>query len=119
MARDDEGSITRPPSFKNSQFATILRKQRLRPAHDSGLKNYPTVPSRFIHLTNSFEFAGWGSVTRLKLSDEAYRVAETRIETSKESELLGQFTATAVVGNAILGGVFYTIPAVAAAAGVL
>jgi hypothetical protein len=108
-----------PPSFRNSQFATILRRQRLRPPDNSGLKNYPTFPSRFIHLTNSFEFAGWGSVTRLEISDEAYREGKARIEESKARRLLGQFTASAVVGNAILGGVFYTIPAVAAAAGVL
>lgn len=119
LASGEESSATRPPSFSNSQFATILRRQRLRPPDNSGIKNYPTFPSRFIHLTNSFEFAGWGSVTRLKLSDEDYRVGKARIEASKASKLLGQFTASAVVGNAILGGVFYTIPAVAAAAGVL
>lgn len=108
-----------PPSFRDAQFATILRRQRLRPVDNSGLKNYPAFPSRFIHLTDSFEFAGWGSITRLKLSEEAYRAGQARIDATKASGLLGQFMASAVVGNDVLGGVFYTVPAVATAAGVL
>jgi len=114
----NENSFTKPPSFRDSQYATILRRQRRRPPDNSGLKNYPTFPSRFIHLTDSFEFAGWGSVTRLQLTDEALKVGKERIETAKDSQILGQFTASAVAGNAILGGVFYTIPAVVVAAGI-
>jgi hypothetical protein len=112
-------SATRPPSFRDSQFATILRRQRLRPLDNSGLKNYPTFPSRFIHLTNSFEFAGWGAVIRLVLPDEACKAGKARVDAAKADRALGQFMASAVVGNAVLGGVFYTIPAVAAVAGVL
>ena len=107
-----------PPSFRDSQFTTILRRQRLRPADNSGLKDYPTFPSRFIHLTNSFEFAGWGSVIRVQLPDEALKAGEARVNASKENQILGQFTASALAGNAILGGVFYTLPAVVAAAGI-
>src|SRR5258707_7789157 len=92
LASGEENSATKPPSFSNSQFATILRRQRLRPPDNSGIKHYPTFPSRFIHLTNSFEFAWWGSVTRLKLSDEDYRAGKARIEASKTSKSLGQFT---------------------------
>lgn len=35
------------------------------------------------------------------------------------SQVLGQFTATAIVGNAVLGSVFYAFPAVALVSGVL
>ena len=118
MERDESVSPTNPPSFRDSQYATILRRQRRRPPDNSGLKNYPAFPSRFIHLTDSFEFAGWGSITRLRLTDDALKVGKKRIETAKDSQILGQFTASAVAGNAILGGAFYTIPAVVAAAGI-
>ncbi|KIJ98669.1 hypothetical protein K443DRAFT_198964, partial [Laccaria amethystina LaAM-08-1] len=56
-------------SFPDSQFGIILRRQRLRPMDNSGSKNYAGIPSRFINLTISFEFAGWGSVTSLKLTE--------------------------------------------------
>jgi len=47
-------SIHSPPSFAESQFATIARRQRSRGA---ALK-ISNVPSRYPNLLHDFEFAG-------------------------------------------------------------
>jgi hypothetical protein len=47
-------SIAAPPSFAESQFHTIVRRQRPR---DTGLK-IPNIPSRYPNLLHDFEFAG-------------------------------------------------------------
>ncbi|EAU89563.2 amino acid permease [Coprinopsis cinerea okayama7 len=106
-----------PPSFRDSQFDVILRRQRYRPPDNSGLKDYAVVPSRFINLPNSFEFAGWGSIQRIKLSSEDFQEAENRLKTVEKERVLGQFTAAALAGNAVLGSVFYAFPAVVVVAG--
>jgi hypothetical protein len=107
-----------PPSFTASQFGIILRHQRLRPADNSGLKSVSTYPSRFINLTNSFEFAGWGSITRLKLSTEDYNEGLSRVQALRKEQVLGQFLASGLAGNAVLGSVFYALPAVVAVGGI-
>lgn len=106
------------PSFPDSQFGIILRRQRLRPIDNSGSKNYGGIPSRFINLSNSFEFAGWGSVTSLKLTEEDRDAGKAQIECVKKRRVLGQFTASALAGNDILGGIFYVIPAVVGVGGI-
>ncbi|KAF9531070.1 AAAP amino acid permease [Crepidotus variabilis] len=116
--RDESDQTPNPPSFTASQFGTILRRQRLRPLDNSGLKDYPALPSRFVHLTNSFEFAGWGSVARLRLSSEDLSEGDSRIQRIRKARVLGQFTASGLAGTAVLGSVFYSIPAVVAVAGV-
>ena len=102
-----------PPSFASSQFDIILRRQRQR----QGLK-LTNVPSRFLNLSHDFEFAGWGSVSRVKLSPEDYFKGEATVKSAREGRILGQWTASALAANDILGGVFYTLPAVFAVAGV-
>lgn len=47
-------SIAAPPSFAESQFHTIVRRQRPR---DTALK-IPNIPSRYPNLLHDFEFAG-------------------------------------------------------------
>ncbi|PPR03413.1 hypothetical protein CVT24_012708, partial [Panaeolus cyanescens] len=106
------------PSFQDSQFGIILRRQRLRPADNSGLKIHSSRPSRFINLTNAFEFAGWGSITRLKLDQRDYDHGSARLESHHQGQVLGQFTASSLAGNAVLGSVFYALPAVIAIGGV-
>lgn len=101
-----------PPSFESSQFAIIYRRVR-QPKVKS---NY--LPSRFIHLPNAFEFSGWGQLERVSLSEEDKAVGESGIETVKKERVLGQFTASALAGNAVLGSVFYAIPPVVAVGGV-
>jgi hypothetical protein len=48
-------SINPPPSFAESQFATIVRRQRPR---DTALK-VSNVPTRYPNLPRDFEFAGY------------------------------------------------------------
>ncbi|KJA23900.1 hypothetical protein HYPSUDRAFT_39416 [Hypholoma sublateritium FD-334 SS-4] len=110
--------FTAPPSFRDSQFGIILRNQRMRPADNSGLKTLSGYRSRFIHLTNSFEFAGWGSVTRLKLGNDDYAEGLARVQALRKEQVLGQFLASGLAGNAVLGSVFYALPAVVAVSGV-
>ncbi|KAF8911346.1 amino acid permease-domain-containing protein [Mucidula mucida] len=76
------------------------------------------VPSRFLNLSNDFEFAGWGSVVHTKLTAEDELAGKTRVTSLREQKVLGQYTATALAGNAVLGSVFYALPAVAAVASV-
>jgi hypothetical protein len=51
---DADESILSPPSFAESQFATIIRRQRPRDT----LK-VSNVPTRYPNLTQDFEFAGY------------------------------------------------------------
>ena len=95
----------------------ILRRQRNRPADNSGLKDFSVIPSRFLNLSNSFEFAGWGTIRKVQLSREDYSAAETALDRLKNERILGQFTAAALAGNAVLGSVFYAFPAVVVVAG--
>jgi len=58
--------VNAPPSFAESQFATIVRRQRPR---DTALK-ISNVPTRYPNLPRDFEFAGWGAMSYLELTDE-------------------------------------------------
>jgi hypothetical protein len=69
-------------------------------------------PSRFLNLTNDFEFAGWGSLTHLQLGKEDRSSGEVNLQSIRRQSVLGQFTASALAGNAVLGSVFYALPAV-------
>ena len=106
-----------PPSFESAQFDIVLRHQRQRPRGGGGTK-YTAVPSRFIHLSNAFEFSGWGTMSYMDLAPDDVRLGEQDVKHAAPTGDLGQFVASAVAGNAILGGVFYTLPAVFLAAGV-
>ncbi len=100
-----------PPSFHDSHFDVILRRQRNRPRDGGGLKS-TTVPSRFLNLSGEFEFAGWGSFFQFTLNAKERDAGESRIRSARDAKVLGQFTASALAGNAVLGSVFYALPAV-------
>ncbi|KAJ3877659.1 AAAP amino acid permease [Lentinula edodes] len=106
-----------PPSFDESQFDVILRRQRVRPPLGPSRKS-TTIPSRFLNLSNEFEFAGWGSFINLRLEASDYEAGEARIKMNDGMKILGQFTASALAGNAVLGSVFYALPAVVGVASV-
>ncbi|KAJ6623648.1 amino acid permease-domain-containing protein [Mycena sp. CBHHK59/15] len=90
----------------------------IEPRTRRGLK-HPLVPSsRFLNLSSDFEFAGWGSFSKLKLTADDHTFGDQRLRSVRSAKVLGQFTATALPGNAVLGGVFYTFPAVVAVCGV-
>ncbi|KIM22963.1 hypothetical protein M408DRAFT_269399 [Serendipita vermifera MAFF 305830] len=109
---NDDSSV-HPPSFAQSEFETIIRRQKTNP---NGLK-ITNVPSRFPHLDNDWEFAGWGSMRYLELSKsdmaEAQKVMEQQVYPQ-----LDQFRASSIAANAVIGSVFYAFPAVAAASGI-
>jgi hypothetical protein len=90
----------------------------MRPRDGGGLKDTLATASRFLNLSSDFEFAGWGSFSKLKLTSEDHTVGEERLQRIRRARLLGQFTGTALPGTAVLGGVFYTLPAVIAVSGV-
>ncbi|KAK0236350.1 AAAP amino acid permease [Armillaria nabsnona] len=100
-----------PPSFHDSHFDVILRRQRNRPRDGGGLKS-TTVPSRFLNLSGEFEFAGWGSFFQFTLDAKERDAGESCIRSARDAKVLGQFTASALAGNAVLGSVFYALPAV-------
>lgn len=77
------------------------------------------IPSRFFSLPNTFEFSGWGTFSRIELEEPDLKKGEEDVQESRRAVTLGQFTASAVAGNAVLGGVFYTLPVVVTVAGVL
>ena len=106
-----------PPSFKSAQFDVILRRQRQRPRQGGGVKS-TSIPSRFRHLQNTLEFAGWGTMSRIELQEPELSQGQKDVQDMRRVTL-GQFAASAIAGNSILGGVFYTLPAVVAVAGVL
>lgn len=108
---------SRPPSFRDSQFDIILRRQRIRPREGGGLK-LTALPSRFINLTNDFEFAGWGAFMHITLDKEDQKIGGEHLQEIRRQSILGQFTASALAGNAVLGSVFYALPAVVAVSSV-
>ncbi|KAJ7844513.1 amino acid permease-domain-containing protein [Mycena olivaceomarginata] len=71
-----------------------------------GLKNTLATSSRFLNLSSDFEFAGWGTFSKLKLTGEDHRVGDERLQHIRGA------------GNAVLGSVFYALPAVVAVCGV-
>ncbi|KAI4527006.1 hypothetical protein K525DRAFT_264562 [Schizophyllum commune Loenen D] len=110
-------SADAPPTFENAQFDIILRRQRQRPK-EGGIK-VNTVPSRFLNLSDNFEFAGWGSYATIKLSGDEHKEGERKVQGIQGQKVLGQFLSSALAGNAVLGSVFYAFPSVTAVAGAL
>ncbi|KLO06622.1 hypothetical protein SCHPADRAFT_923138 [Schizopora paradoxa] len=115
--RMNDASSIHPPSFSESQFDVILRRQRPRSRKHNGLKVTAT-PSRFVHACDHFEFAGWGSVSYLDLTPEDISFGEAKCKIVAEAPTVGPWTASAVAANDVCGSVFYAFPAVVAVAGV-
>ncbi|KAL1745989.1 BRO1-like domain-containing protein [Schizophyllum fasciatum] len=90
-----------PPTFENAQFDIILRRQRQRPK-EGGIK-VNTVPSRFLNLSDNFEFAGWGSYSTIKLSPDEHKAGEDNVQGIQGQKILGQWVSSALAGNAVLG----------------
>ncbi|EKM52801.1 uncharacterized protein PHACADRAFT_212012 [Phanerochaete carnosa HHB-10118-sp] len=106
-----------PPSFESAQYDIVLRRQRQRPSTGGGVK-CSAAPSRFINLPSPFEFSGWGTMSRLELGRDELTRGEEDVQRARGAASLGQFTASAIAGNAVLGSVFYALPAVASVSGV-
>lgn len=89
----------------------------MRPKEGGGLK-IDALPSRFLNLTNDFEFAGWGTLAHLRLGQGDRTSGEAKLQGIRCQNVLGQFTASALAGNDVLGSVFYALPAVVAVSSV-
>ncbi|KAI6115380.1 amino acid permease-domain-containing protein [Pisolithus croceorrhizus] len=98
-----------------SQFAIVLRRQRVR---SGGEPKFTAVPSQFLNLTNDFEFAGWGTISKVILTPDDLSHGKDTWCNYHSQQVLGRFEASALAANDILGGVFYTLPSVFAISGV-
>ncbi|KAJ3564200.1 hypothetical protein NP233_g8447 [Leucocoprinus birnbaumii] len=61
----------------------------------------------------------WGKMQRISLSEEDKATGDSSIEFVKNERVLRQFTASPVAGNAVFGSMFYMLPPVAAAGGIV
>ncbi|KAG8922084.1 hypothetical protein FRC02_012152 [Tulasnella sp. 418] len=115
LQEDDiaDGASLYPPSFAQSEFETIVRRQRNNQPH---MLKIPNVPSRFPNLSNNWEFAGWGSMSYVELTPDDISAAEARV--NEKPFQLDQLRASSIAGNGIIGSVFYAFPAVAAVASI-
>ncbi|KAI6002150.1 amino acid permease-domain-containing protein [Pisolithus albus] len=98
-----------------SQFAIVLRRQRVR---SGGEPKFTAVPSQFLNLTNDFEFAGWGTISKVILTPDDLSHGKGTWCNYHSQQVLGLFEASALAANDILGGVFYALPSVFAISGV-
>jgi len=57
-------------------------------------------------------------MSRIKLSKDDHEAGDRALNTTRRAQVLGQFTASALAGNAVLGSVFYALPPVVAIASV-
>lgn len=60
---------------------------------------------------HAWEFAGWGAMTLIDLTNSELTAAKQKIE-SRPKPILGQWKAAAIAGNAVTGSIFYLLPAV-------
>ncbi|KZT52939.1 hypothetical protein CALCODRAFT_458622, partial [Calocera cornea HHB12733] len=115
VAEEDAVSL-HPPSFAQSEFETIIRRQRHNRPHN--IKAPPNLRTRYPNLDHDWEFAGWGKTSYLELLEPDISHATERLDELKRTPRMGQFLASAIAGNDIIGSVFYAFPAVAAACGI-
>ncbi|GAA5814005.1 hypothetical protein MFLAVUS_007495 [Mucor flavus] len=93
-----------PPSFAESEFQQIQRVQLTKSRRN--LLKWSNVPSRYINLSNSWEFAGWGSTYYMEL--ESSDIDQYAEELEKRS-LIGKWRATSIAGNDLIASVLYSI----------
>ncbi|KXN87169.1 hypothetical protein AN958_09133, partial [Leucoagaricus sp. SymC.cos] len=105
------------PSFESSESQFVVVYRRVRKPSPGVLKS-TDLPSKFTYLPDDFEFSGWGSTSRVTLSEEDSEAANSRLEVLERDKILGQFTAGALAGNVVFGSIFYAFPPVVAVGGV-
>ncbi|EJU05049.1 hypothetical protein DACRYDRAFT_114337 [Dacryopinax primogenitus] len=113
---DDPPTSPHPPSFAQSEFETIIRRQRNNRPHN--IKAPPNLRTRYPNLDHDWEFAGWGQTSYLELVQSDITCAQKELDSRGDTPKMGQFIASALAGNDIIGSVFYAFPAVAAACGI-
>ncbi|KAI6126789.1 amino acid permease-domain-containing protein [Pisolithus sp. B1] len=70
------------------------------------------VPSQFLNLTNDFEFAGWGTISKVILTPDDLSHGKDTWCNYHSQQVLGRFEASALAANDILGGVVFAISGV-------
>ncbi|KAI8384770.1 amino acid permease-domain-containing protein [Radiomyces spectabilis] len=103
-ACSSDASAEPPPSFAESEFHHIQRRQVNR--HRSNLLKWSSVPSRYPNLSNAWEFAGWGSTYYMDLEQSDLDRYE---DTQKQKTLIGTWRATSIAGNDLIASVLYSI----------
>ncbi|KAM0747576.1 hypothetical protein T439DRAFT_305359 [Meredithblackwellia eburnea MCA 4105] len=133
------------PSYAESQFDTIIRRQRIRPQGalkiPAGHEKLFRIPSNSAreqqdssphsngsgeeehlpHVIHPWEFSGWGCMAHLESTSEEFDLAEKRrLEEERKRGVgaMGRWMATGVAGVAVAGSPFYAFPPVVAVAGV-
>ncbi|CAM0135491.1 hypothetical protein VKS41_005136 [Umbelopsis sp. WA50703] len=89
------------PSFAESEFQTIHRKQLKRV--NSNLLKWSSSPSRYPTLSNEWEFAGWGSTYYMEIEQ-----SDIALQKDKK-KLIGQWRATSISGNDLIASVLYSL----------
>ncbi|GAA5991134.1 hypothetical protein JCM10908_006555 [Rhodotorula pacifica] len=133
------------PSYAESEWIEIIRRQRARPGAgtlklpqnnsssaapspvlgsadpDRG-QTYPPLASKGPpQLANEWEFSGWGSVSFVELNAADIDAAVQQREEEKKRdghETLGAWLASGVAGVAVAGSPLYAFPSLVAVAGV-
>ena len=100
------------PSFDQSQFDDIV----LRRARSRDQQKQSRAPPKPTLRNDSWRFAGWGDLRYVELTSEDLASGDEMIEQAKHP-LMGQFVASAVAGNDVLGSPFYALPSLFAASG--
>ncbi|KAI9280283.1 amino acid permease-domain-containing protein [Umbelopsis sp. AD052] len=90
-----------PPSFAESEFQTIQRRQVKRLG--TNLLKWSETPSRYPTLSNEWEFAGWGSTYYMELEQSDINVQR------EDKKLIGQWRATSISGNDLIASVLYSL----------
>lgn len=125
------------PSYGESQYETIIRRQRIRSnpnalkiphrdltkiiSNDDNENDFSPPASLFPEVLHEFDFAGWGSFSYLEVSAEditSSTEVESRATRSRGDGVLNTWTATGVAGAAVAGSPFYVFPALVGVAGI-
>ncbi|KAI5477825.1 amino acid transmembrane transporter [Pseudohyphozyma bogoriensis] len=124
------------PSYAESQFDTIIRRQRIRahpgalkiPHHQLGRIKSSDDPSSSSHdpsanppkTRHEHEFSGWGSMSYLDIPHDEVERSRRKWEEEERKEGKGRleaWMATGVAGVAVAGSPFYAFPPLVAVAG--
>lgn len=125
----------RTPSYAQSQYETVVRRQRIHnalkiphrlyrtatvdsatsDAEEGGEPHYPPRVAR------EFDFAGWGTMSFAEISEEevnSARIAREEKRREAGEGALGAWRAAGVAGVAVAGSPLYAFPALVGVAGI-
>lgn len=147
MSRDDDtirslplstgvstNRAVRTPSYQQSQYETVIRRQRIHNAlkipqrlyrtatmdsnEDENAEGNSSYPPKTVH---EWEFSGWGTMTFSEVSEDEVRKAQVVRENERRKAgegSLGAWRAAGVAGVAVAGSPLYAFPALVGVAGI-